>query len=250
MPLVQLGRWLHFNCQNPDHGLETPPALDMPGVLMVNRGSELVALQVDRAWTEQEVAIRRVEGNIPLPPGFNCCTVFGDGRVVPLVNVTEMLNWISSCEYSSAVVPAAVPTTRFTLSANRDRVSDRSTILIIDDSINVRRFLALTLERANYRVEQAKDGLEALEKLQAGLQVQGIICDVEMPRLDGFGFLAKVRANPELAPVPIAMLTSRSGDKHRKLATSLGASAYFSKPYNEQSLLSTLADLMREPVAL
>ncbi len=250
VPLVRLGRWLHFNCPHPAHDLETPPAINAAAILMVNRGSEAVALQVDRAWTEQEVAVRRVEGNLPLPPGFSSCTVFGDGRVVPLINVAEMLTWIASCEYSSAVAPAPVSPDRLIIPANLPQPTPKSTILIIDDSINVRRFLALTLERASYRVEQAKDGLEALEKLQAGLNVQGIICDVEMPRLDGFGFLAKIKANPSLAPVPIAMLTSRSGDKHRQLATSLGAAAYFAKPYNEHSLLSTLeALMMRQPVA-
>jgi two-component system, chemotaxis family, sensor histidine kinase and response regulator PixL len=247
--LVRLGRWLRFNCPRPAHDLEIQPSINAPAILMVNRGSEPMALQIDRAWTEQEVAVRRVEGNLPLPPGFSSCTVFGDGRVVPLVNVSEMLNWIASCEYSSAVAPAPATPSLFVLPPNASTTGAKPTILIIDDSINVRRFLALTLERASYRVEQAKDGLEALEKLQEGLKVQGIICDVEMPRLDGFGFLAKIKANPSLAPVPIAMLTSRSGDKHRKLATSLGASAYFSKPYNEQSLLATLEELIRQPVA-
>ena len=247
--LVRLSQWLHFNCPHPLHDLETPPAIDKAGILMVNRGSEAIALQIDRAWTEQEVTVRRVEGNLPLPLGFSSCTVFGDGRVVPLVNLTEMLNWIASCEYSSAAAPASVSANRWVMPTNLSQAPTKFTILIIDDSINVRRFLALTLERASYRVEQAKDGLEALEKLQAGLKVQGIICDVEMPRLDGFGFLAKIKANPSLAPVPIAMLTSRSGDKHRQLATSLGAVAYFSKPYNEQSLLLTLENLMRQPVA-
>jgi FOG: CheY-like receiver len=118
----------------------------------------------------------------------------------------------------------------------------------VDDSIHVRRFLALTLERAGYRVEQAKDGLEALGMLQAGLGVQAVICDIEMPRLDGFGFLARLKAVPPLAHIPVAMLTSRSGHKHRQLALSLGAAAYFPKPYNEQVLLQSLEQLIHSYV--
>jgi two-component system, chemotaxis family, sensor histidine kinase and response regulator PixL len=242
LPIVHLGRWLRFNCPRHPHGLETPPAINRPAVLLVNRGSETLALSIDRAWPEQEVAVRRIEGNLPISPGFSGCTVFGDGRVVPLVSIPELLNWITNCERSpslplvSAEALPALPS------------SHKQTVLIVDDSINVRRFLALTLERAGYRVEQAKDGQEALDKLSQGITVHGIVCDVEMPRLDGFGFLAKLKATPSLSQAPVAMLTSRSGEKHRQLATSLGAAAYFAKPYNEQALLATLATLMQAVV--
>ena len=117
------------------------------------------------------------------------------------------------------------------------------TILVVDDSINVRRFLALTLEKAGYQVAQAKDGQDALDKLSAGLTVQAVVCDIEMPRLDGFGFLARFKADSTFEQIPVTMLTSRSGEKHRQLAMSLGATAYFSKPYNEQALLQTLRQL-------
>ena len=93
-------------------------------------------------------------------------------------------------------------------------------------------------------MEQAKDGQEAVDKLLAGLQVEGIICDIEMPRLDGYGVLSELRSRPEFQQVPIAMLTSRMNDKHRKLAMNLGASAYFSKPYNEQVLIKTLQGMI------
>ncbi|MFO5527953.1 MAG: response regulator, partial [Cuspidothrix sp.] len=117
-------------------------------------------------------------------------------------------------------------------------------ILIVDDSINVRRYLALTLEKGGYQVEQAKDGQEALEKLESGLQIQAVICDIEMPRLDGYKFLERINNNAELKHIPVAMLTSRSSSKHRQLAMQLGAKAYFSKPYNEQELLKTLEEII------
>jgi chemosensory pili system protein ChpA (sensor histidine kinase/response regulator) len=124
--------------------------------------------------------------------------------------------------------------------------SQKDTILVVDDSINVRRFLALALEKAGYLVEQAKDGQDAVEKLLGGCKVEAVICDIEMPRLDGYGFLARIKSDPVLRRLPIAMLTSRSGDKHRQLAMTLGAAAYFSKPYNERELLRIMRQLITE----
>jgi len=250
--LVRLARWLVFNCPRQPYALESPPSVNEATVLMVSQGAQLFGLEVDRCWGEQEVAIRRIEGTLSLPSGFANCTIMGDGRVVPLVNVSELLHWITSCERSGLVTPPsqpavpALPVDRVPALPNPSKVA--ASILIIDDSINVRRFLALTLEKAGYRVEQAKDGQDALEKLQAGLAVQAVICDVEMPRLDGYGFLTKVKSNPALVHLPITMLTSRSSDKHRQLALSLGATAYFSKPYNEHDLLQTLGRLIEAGV--
>lgn len=122
----------------------------------------------------------------------------------------------------------------------------KDTILVVDDSINVRRFLALALEKAGYLVLEAKDGQDAVEKLLSGAFVSAVICDIEMPRLDGYGFLARIKSDPKFSDLPIAMLTSRSGDKHRQLAMTLGAVAYFSKPYNERELLTTLLRVITE----
>ena len=120
----------------------------------------------------------------------------------------------------------------------------KDTILVVDDSINVRRFLSLTLEKAGYRVEQAIDGEEALEKLLTALPIKAVICDVDMPRLDGYGFLGRVKSNSKFKQLPIAMLTSRNGQKDRQLAMQLGATAYFSKPYNEHELLQTIKQML------
>jgi two-component system, chemotaxis family, sensor histidine kinase and response regulator PixL len=240
--LVRLQKWFRFNCPRPPHGFETPPTISSPSVVIVNQNEQLFGIQIDRCWGEQEVTLRRVESNLTLPAGFSSCTILGDGRVIPLVSVGELLRWVTSCERSGVDPVASYRMTaqqHFSLAA-----SSVPTILVVDDSINVRRFLALTLERAGYRVEQAKDGQDALERLENGLSVQAIICDIEMPRLDGFGFLARAKNTPDLKQVPVVMLTSRSGEKHRKLAESLGASAYFSKPYNEQILLRSIEQMV------
>jgi chemosensory pili system protein ChpA (sensor histidine kinase/response regulator) len=162
--------------------------------------------------------------------------VFGDGKVIPLIDplalVTESLgDRLTEARSGLNVTEIShLPTVK--------------TILVVDDSINVRRYLSLTLEKAGYRVEQAKDGREAVDKLLEGLVAQAVICDVEMPRLDGYGVLEEIKERPEFSNLPIAMLTSRSNEKHRKLAFNLGAAAYFSKPYNEQQLLEKLSEIL------
>ncbi|MFN6462605.1 MAG: response regulator [Nostoc sp. DedVER02] len=252
LPLIRLTRYLEFNCLRYDTSeLETPAAINANSVLVVKGNNQPVAIQIDRCWGEQEVAIRQVEGNIPLPEGFSNCTILGDGRVVPLVNVNELLYWIATNRQTSkgTQLPSARLKTPFLIfdenKISAASVKQKGTILIVDDSINVRRFLALTLEKGGYQVEQAKDGQDALEKLHSGLRVEAVICDIEMPRLDGYGFLGKINSDVDTKNIPVAMLTSRSSNKHRQLAMQLGARAYFSKPYNEQELLQTLEEIIR-----
>ncbi|MGF2034348.1 MAG: response regulator [Nostoc sp. CmiVER01] len=252
LPLIRLTQYLEFNCLRYDRSeLETPAAINANSVLVVKGNSQPVAIQIDRCWGEQEVAIRQVEGNIPLPKGFSNCTILGDGRVVPLVNVNELLYWIATNRQTpkGTQLPSARLKTPFLIfdenKVSAASIKQKGTVLIVDDSINVRRFLALTLEKGGYQVEQAKDGQDALEKLHSGLKVEAVICDIEMPRLDGYGFLGKINSDVDTKNIPVAMLTSRSSNKHRQLAMQLGAQAYFSKPYNEQELLQTLEEIIR-----
>jgi chemosensory pili system protein ChpA (sensor histidine kinase/response regulator) len=262
VPLIRLGAWLTFECPRratfPPDGV---PTISAPTVLMISQGDQLVGMQVDRCWGEREVAIRQVTGPLVMPPGFASCTILGDGKVVPLVDVTSLLRWIASCEInvsrdvtrdreSSTLPHSHLPLLSSAYKENMTAPdlpqSQKDTILVVDDSINVRRFLALALEKAGYLVEQAKDGQDAVEKLLGGLLVSAVICDIEMPRLDGYGFLARIKSDPAYEQLPIAMLTSRSGDKHRQLAMTLGAAAYFSKPYNERELLRIMRQLITE----
>ena len=247
--LIRMGKWLAFNCARHIESLEMSPNVTVPTVLVFRYNDQAFGLQIDRSWGDQEVALRRVEGTVPMPNGFNNCTIFGDGQVVPLLNAPEFIRWVLSCEGSNikeAAVLYGNPLLSGKLSdlqpSTASSGQQQPTILVVDDSVNVRRLLALTLEKQGYRVTQAKDGLDALEKLDAGLNINAIVCDIEMPRLDGYGFLAKLRSHERCSHIPITMLTSRTGEKHRQLAMKLGANAYFSKPYREQILLDTLAN--------
>ncbi|MGC1524859.1 MAG: response regulator [Phormidesmis sp.] len=249
--LIELSNWLTFNCSRQIETLEQIPTLDQPSVLIFRMGDQRMGLKIDRSWGDQEVAVRRVEGPISLPAGFSNCTILGDGRVVPLMSLPDLVRWVLNCEgtginsaaalYSNPVANGAIDPISLQMVPDK-AMWHRPRFLVVDDSVNVRRLLALTLEKAGYEVAQARDGQDALEKLETGVEIDSIVCDVEMPRMDGYSLLSRLRSLPKFAKIPVTMLTSRSGEKHRNLAMNLGATAYFSKPYQEQSLLKSLAN--------
>ncbi|MEN9230567.1 MAG: hybrid sensor histidine kinase/response regulator [Thermostichus sp. DG02_5_bins_236] len=237
VPLIRLGRWFQFSQLRQRLDINDSPTIDQPTVLLVVEGNQPFGLQVDRYWREQEITLCPVEEVLPLPPGFAGCTLLADGRIVPVVDIPALLAWIQT-QGSPPPLPSSHPGWPGT-------EWERPTLLVVEDSVNVRRFLAMTLEKAGFHVEQARDGQEALEQLQRGLPIQAVISDIEMPRLDGFGLLAQIRSHPLHRQLPVIMLTSRSGNKHRQLAHSLGASAYFSKPFQEQELIHSLRQMLQ-----
>ncbi|MDJ0678225.1 MAG: hybrid sensor histidine kinase/response regulator [Xenococcaceae cyanobacterium MO_167.B52] len=236
IPLVEIEKTLVYRRLHQNLNLTGNPIIDKTMAIVIGDEKFSAALQISHFWYEQESTIRPIDSPIPLPPGVISSVVFGDGKVIPLVDPTLLANECLEKQFINDSSNKNLTTTH--------NLSATKTILVVDDSINVRRYLSLTLEKAGYRVEQAKDGQEAVDKLLGGLSVQAVICDIEMPRLDGYGVLEEIKEKAEFAKLPIAMLTSRSNEKHRKLAINLGASAYFSKPYNEQELLNKLATMV------
>ncbi len=270
VPLTDLDQSLTFRGSNDPLPLEGTPSINQPLIVIINDSGRHHALLIDRFWNEQEVAIRPVMSPMPMPLGFSGTTVLGNGRVIPLVDLVQLVR--SAAEHRELVRLEAelaakqssqnLPSGSATASAaaedefyfndevmNIDDLTEtfaKQAVLVIDDSVHVRRYLTMTLEKAGYDVEQARDGQEGVDKLLGGLKVNAVLCDVEMPRLDGYGVLDEIKSRPEFSDLPITMLTSRNSDKHRKLAMNLGASAYFSKPYNDQALLKALEDLIEE----
>ena len=125
--------------------------------------------------------------------------------------------------------------------ANSNEISP--SILVVDDSVTVRKVTSRILRRQGYRVLTAKDGVEALKTLQEELP-KVILLDIEMPRMDGFEVASRVRENADLCNIPIIMITSRTGDKHRQRAMELGVDYYMGKPFQEEKLLETLSELL------
>lgn len=214
--------------------IPTPKDWESP-LLIIRQGQQYFALEVERLVTEQELTIKPF-GNAIAPPRFTYgCTTLGDGRLIPVIDAVMLLESLS---HSTVPSPPVVATTRAT-----NNCLKTPTVLVVDDAVALRRTLALSLERAGYRVLQAPDGREAIAQLKQS-DVELVICDVEMPNMNGFEFLGARRQEAELSQIPVVMLTSRSNDKHRWLAMQLGATDYFTKPYLEREFLKIIKDIL------
>ncbi|MBD0262260.1 MAG: response regulator [Tolypothrix sp. Co-bin9] len=217
---------------------------DMISVIVVRSANTLIALQIDQVLSEQEIVIKQFERPAPKPIGVAGATVLGDGRIMPIADVLEIIDIfqgrtpkqssLSLWEQKNTSTPSE------TLATKVD-----PTVLIVDDSITVRELLSLTFNKAGYRVEQARDGQEAWDKLRSGLPCDIVFCDIEMPRCDGLELLSRIQKDSTLNHLPIAMLTSRGADKHRQMAVQLGASGYFTKPYLEEALLEAASRMLK-----
>ncbi|WP_342596781.1 Hpt domain-containing protein [Cyanobacterium aponinum UTEX 3222] len=249
VPIYPLMDLLEYRCYLPNTAstsqsldiLPTPEEWGKP-LLLINLGQELFAMEVDHLVSEQELVIKPFGKALTAPSYTYGCTILGDGTLIPVINTTILLANYLQVSSGGNVAPRRVASSADNMVHSQS--FQVSSVLVIDDSAAMRRTLALSLEKAGYRVVQAKDGKDAIEQLQQGLNVNLIICDIEMPNMNGFEFLGQRRRHPEFNKVPVAMLTSRSNDKHRKLATHLGANAYFTKPYIEQKFLESIRNLI------
>ncbi|MEM9804242.1 MAG: response regulator [Cyanobacteria bacterium P01_D01_bin.56] len=256
VPLINFDKWLEFRGPLRTTSTDTPPIISEPSILIVRRGDRLSGIYIDRFWGEREVVIRQVENVISLPSGFNGCTILEDGHVVPLADATKLLEWIDRGESQETIQNRQTHWQHLLHGTSDDDneppqplalpQAQQINVMVVDDSINMRQLLRTTLEQAGYSVEQGKDGQDAVDQLFGGLSVDAIVCDIEMPRLDGYGVLAEIKADPKLKDLPIIMLTSRGSDKHRQLAMRLGATAYITKPYQDHELLQMLDQVIQQ----
>ncbi len=217
---------------------------DMVSVIIVRSANTMIALQIDQVLSEQEIVIKQFEGPAPKPIGVAGATVLGDGRIMPIVDVLELIDIFEGRTSRQSSVSLWDQKDTLTPAEPIEAKID-PTVLIVDDSITVRELLSLTFSKAGYRVEQARDGQEAWDKLRSGLPCDIVFCDIEMPRCDGLELLSRIQKNPDLNDLPIAMLTSRGADKHRQMAIQLGASGYFTKPYLEEALLEAAVRMLK-----
>jgi chemosensory pili system protein ChpA (sensor histidine kinase/response regulator) len=227
-PLLRLSESLALKGQ-PDQAVARPPAL------LLQVGEQTVALIVDEIVDAREVVVKTMGTLLRKVRGFTGATLMGDGSVVLILDPSDLTGGRSP---RSAHMTSSSPVR---LPANRPLE-----ILTVDDSVSVRRVLARLLESAGWKATPAKDGLEALEILQRGWSPDAILLDVEMPRMDGYELLGALRAMPQFANVPVVMLTSRAGEKHRKKAFQLGATDYLVKPYQDDTLLAVVRRVVRE----
>ncbi|NEO21762.1 MULTISPECIES: response regulator [unclassified Moorena] len=260
VPTYTMSDLLEYNCPvretTPSKALvyvPTPEDWALPLVVM-RREQQAFGLEIDRVITEQELVIKPFGKVLAAPSYTYGCTILGDGSLIPVMDGNALLEQFLA-QSQEETKPRSLShileaTTKKKSSVNRTQTPAKTaplpTILIVDDSTGLRRTLAMSLQKAGYRVLQARDGHEALEQLRQSSKVQMIICDIEMPNMNGFEFLGQRRQDPQLSKITIAMLTSRSSEKHQRLAMHLGANAYFTKPYIEQDFIGKIKNIIEQ----
>ncbi len=219
-------------------------------LLLIADGDRLMALEVDHILTEQELVIKPFSPVLTPPDYLYGCTILGDGSLVPVIDGSvlvarwqhphQTMDQLSFGQEDQVANPA-----RITNPAAAGGV-EIPTILVVDDSLTTRQNLTITLQKTGYHVIQAEDGREALAKLRQVPYIRAVFCDVEMPNMNGFEFLSHCRKHYPAAVLPVIFLTSRSSEKHRRIAQLLGVTHYLTKPYLEPVLLETLQDCLQE----
>ena len=200
-------------------------------VILVRAGEHSAALLTDELIASQEIVVKSVGPQLSSIRGISGATILGDGRVVIILD-------------ANALVRGGAPVVELK-SAAPTPVDDRPLAMIVDDYITVRRVMQRFLERNGMRVVTAKDGIDAINVLQAGTP-DIILLDIEMPNMDGYEFATHVRNDERVSDIPIIMITSRVGDKHRARAIEIGVNDYLGKPYQDAKLLEAIHFLLEE----
>ena len=228
VPLYYLGTLLEL----PDL---TPSAQHHAPVLILRSGTQRIALHCDQVSRNQDVVVKAVGPQLAQVRGITGATVLGSGEVVLILNPVAIAQPRSGA-------PAAPTLDKPAISA---MLADAQPplVMVVDDSLTVRKVTQRLLLREGYQVLLARDGVDALRQL-ADTMPDVMLVDIEMPRMDGFDLTRNIRGDSQYAHIPIIMITSRTADKHRSFAMSLGVDAYLGKPYAEQELLERIADLV------
>jgi chemosensory pili system protein ChpA (sensor histidine kinase/response regulator) len=199
-------------------------------VVLVRAGEHSTGLVADELVGSREIVVKSVGPQISSIRGISGATILGDGRIVIILDIGALVR----AEWRGRAQPPVVP---------KDKSDKRTFAMVVDDSITVRRVTQRLLERNGMRVLTARDGMDAVTLLQDNIP-DVILLDIEMPRMDGYEVAAHVRNDPRLKDVPIIMITSRVGEKHRARAIELGVDDYLGKPYQEAQLLDAIAPLV------
>jgi chemosensory pili system protein ChpA (sensor histidine kinase/response regulator) len=220
-----------------ERGAQPPPAR-RHWLLLVKGGSERVALEIDGLIANQEIIVKPLGPQMARVPGMAGATVLGGGEIALILNPIALSARLAALPTvdQSAATQRPMTTTQVGLAK---RVPT-GTVMVVDDSLTVRKITGRLLARQGYTVVTAKDGVDALEQLTE-MRPDVMLVDIEMPRMDGFELSRNIRADGLLKSIPIIMITSRSADKHRNHAAEIGVNHYMGKPYDEEALLELIS---------
>lgn len=232
-PLRYLGRVLNY--------AKEPKVISklksLPILLLRGSGSGF-AVVVDGLLGSREIVVKSLGSQLSRVSGCAGATLLGDGRVVVILDAVEV-GVKADLESAGLEEPDLETTT------TEAALQGTHTVMVVDDSLTVRKVTTNLLERHDYRVIQAKNGVDALEKLEHDIP-DVMLLDVEMPRMDGFELTLNIRTDERFMHIPIIMITSRTGGKHKARALSIGVNDFMGKPYKEDDLLSKIEHLIQE----
>jgi chemosensory pili system protein ChpA (sensor histidine kinase/response regulator) len=221
--------------------IDTPtPARQIP-VLLLRSGLQRAAIRVDEIVGNREVVVKTIGPQLSRLPGIAGATVLGNGQVVLILNPVQLVHREVLALEGAAIEAPKPAEAEFVV----EESSGAPLVMVVDDSLTVRKITSRMLTREGYEVATAKDGVDALQQLQE-IKPHCILLDVEMPRMDGFEFARNVRADDGTRGIPIIMITSRTADKHRNHAKEIGVNEYMGKPYQEDQLLALIKRYTQE----
>jgi chemosensory pili system protein ChpA (sensor histidine kinase/response regulator) len=204
-------------------------------VLLLKSGHGACAVHVDEMVGKQEIVVKNIGPQLARVSGVAGATVLGTGEIVLIINPVQLAE--------RADVPTLDPAGATRVVAAAPAAQGQPLVMIVDDSLTVRKITSRLLVREGFRVATAKDGLDALQAIAEEIP-DVILLDIEMPRMDGFEFTKTLKSDPAHAHIPIVMITSRTADKHRARAAELGVDLYLGKPYQEEELLRNLREML------
>ncbi|BCD99981.1 Hpt domain-containing protein [Marinicellulosiphila megalodicopiae] len=194
-----------------------------------------LALHVDQLLGSREIVVKAIGPQFTSVTGLTGATILGDGSVVVILDLPSMIR-------SAIATDAQIGSALQIGAPEKQQTEERAMkVMVVDDSVTVRKVTSRLLERNGYEVILAKDGQDAVTQLQ-DVRPDIMLLDIEMPRMDGFEVATRVRHNPEISDLPIIMITSRTGEKHKERAMSIGVNEYLGKPFQEGPLLETIKE--------
>ncbi len=213
-------------------------------LLMTRTGDQRAAVRIDAVVGSREIVVKSVGPQISSVPGIFGATIMGDGSVIMILDLAPLVRRVASLRASFAAGDVSQELVQSLQPVEMPAVVRKTTIMVVDDSITMRKVTTRVLERADMEVVTAKDGLDAVEKLQDTIP-DLMLLDIEMPRMDGYELATYMRNDARLKGVPIIMVTSRTGEKHRQRALEIGVERYLGKPYQEADLLRQVQETLK-----